>query len=259
MRTNTSTAVESRPLPDVLATLQQVATYRQVGLLLSDTGAGRTTLLRQFSAFVTGQGGRAAAVLYRAEVVNTPLSLLRFLASTFGLSIRRRRTRDLFEDVSLALRMQSTDLVVVDDAERLTALTLDTLRALRERTGVGVLLGGSVRLTHQLSQRCPALAHHVTWVHTLDCASLDDACEVVAAIPTLSRRRNYGDWLALSRTLVEASGGNMRRMVQLLGEAQRRARANHRAISSALLRRVADEMPTHTVDAGFFSANERPI
>lgn len=249
MRTNASRAVQTRPLSDVLATLQQVADWRQVGLLLSDTGAGRTTLLRQFTAFVTGRSGRAEAVLYRAEVVNTPLSLLRFLASSFGLPIRRRRTRDLFEDVGIALRMQTTNLLVVDDAERLTALTLDTLRALRERTGVGILLGGGGRLTQQISQRCPALAHHVPWVHSLDGASLDDACQVVQTNPALSRsRRNYGDWLALSRTLVEASGGNVRRMVQLLGEAQRRARAGHRPINPQLLRRVADEMPGHTVD-----------
>lgn len=233
-------ALHTHALEELDTAIEEARNTRGVVALVTATsGRGKTTLLRACAA------DDLDVVLYRAEVVNTPRSVLCALLGTLGESWSGR-TRGAFILLMEAMRQAGVRVILIDDAQRLARHTLDMLRAVQERSGVGLVLAGTAVLPRQLIQRRPELAHRTVRVHELPTAEEDDAYEFVRDTPSLGRR-SFGECVSISQELVALSGGNMRRMQQLLEAAMVRARTMHRPLSAGLLRRVAKDHLAHTL------------
>lgn len=237
------TNVETRATQEAHDVIEQTRAGRGVAVLLGETGSGKTTLLRAYQR-QTYAGGRPTVLLYRAEVVNTPLSMLRTLLAAFDVDWKGD-TRDAFPALTVEMRLHGVDAILVDDAQRLHAPTMDILRGLQERCGVALVLCGTARFRKRLVERCPELAHRVTRVYRMPLTVGEDAFAVMQGAQS-PQRRNFGDTLVMARTLAQAGGGNMRRMTQMLDEARQRARSGHRAVSERLLAQVARQWPSRT-------------
>lgn len=229
------------------ALLEHTRRTGTVSLALGQSGHGKTTLLRACCLEASaGQLESRPVLLHRAEVVNTPRSVLRALLRSLDMECKGR-TDEAFSMLTAEMRLRGVEAIVVDDAQRLARHSLDMLRGLHERTHVGLMLCGAPRLRNQLVARCPELAHRVVTVHAVPIVEGDDAYALVREMPAIQRRQ-FGEQMAISHALAEGGRGNLRRMTQLLEEAQRQARAGHRALSPQLLRRVADELPGRTLN-----------
>lgn len=229
------------------ALLEHTRRTGTVSLALGQSGHGKTTLLRACCLEASaGQLESRPVLLHRAEVVNTPRSVLRALLRSLDMECKGR-TDEAFSMLTAEMRLRGVEAIVVDDAQRLARHSLDMLRGLHERTHMGLVLCGAPRLREQLVARCPELAHRVVAVHVMAAVEGDDAYALIREQPLLQRRQ-FDEQVAISRVIVEGAHGNLRRMTQLLDEAQRRARAGHRALSPRLLRLVADELPDRTLD-----------
>jgi DNA transposition AAA+ family ATPase len=240
--------VDTSATQEAREALESLRRSGAVGVMLGDSGRGKTAFLRAYVLETSaGAPGRTPVLLHRAEVVSTPLGLLRGLLGALDI-MWEGTTRDAFPVLVAEMRLQGVEMIVVDDAHRLASHSFDLLRGLHERTRVAIALSGPERLRRVLPARCPELAHRVAAVHELLPVEDEDALHVVRESSMAGKRRSFGDWLAISQTLVEASGGNLRRMQQLLEEARRRARAGHRSVTPRLVQQVAAEMPERVID-----------
>lgn len=233
-----------------VAAREVMAQTRQTGgvtVMIGQTGSGKTTLLKSWVVDQMKDACPHGAVLYRAEVVNTPLSVLCGLLMALD-TYWTGSTRDGFPELCVQMRLHGVDTIVVDDAQRLSGPAMDVLRALHERGGFALVLCGTERFVKRLVERCPELAHRVSRVHQLGEAEGDDVFAMLRNSPLLGASRRFEERLAMSRALVEASGGNLRRMNQVLEETRRRARSGHRAVNLRLLQGTAQAMPQHTLD-----------
>jgi len=120
-------------------------------MLTGDPGAGKTMLLRACAA------DRTDVLLYRGEVVNSPLSLLKALLAQLGL-VWHGGTRVGFMAFRQLARKAGCTAVLVDDAQRLTRSTPDMLRAIHEGTGLAVVLAGTRRVGRKLVRKREELA-----------------------------------------------------------------------------------------------------
>lgn len=221
---------------DVFQAIDAAREARSVVLLVAEPGQGKTASLSEYA------GREDSVLLHRAQVVNTPRSLVRALLWSLdtpwngptnnGFAVLRRRVAEY-----------GIRIVLVDDVQRLARHTLDMLRALHEACGVGLVLAGTPQLAHLLPVRRGELAHHVRQVYALESAGLKDAIALVNTAAIGRKRRGYWERVAMARVLLEAGGGNFRRMLQIMEEARLRARRAHRPVSLRHVQEAVESSP----------------
>jgi DNA transposition AAA+ family ATPase len=120
--------------------------YRSIGIVSGYVGTGKTTALERYADDVP------AAVYLDGDPDMTPRGLLEDLAEALGVEVtgRGRRSaqptqRDLFRAVVRHLK-GSDRLVILDEADKVSASTLEHVRRLRDKARIGVVLAGTERL-----------------------------------------------------------------------------------------------------------------
>ena len=152
-----------------------------ISLFLGPSGCGKSALLGAYAQ--QGCDGRPGAVLfYRTEVVNTPLSLVRSLLGSLGLTWHGS-TRGGLDVLELLLAQAGVRMLVVDDAILLARPTLEMLRLLGERTGVQLVLAGGSHLLLHLRSRCAPLLKAVRHLHEVAPLTLADVLALLGPVP----------------------------------------------------------------------------
>lgn len=160
------------------------------------------------------------------------------LLASLGYTPSSSTHRDFWRLVG-AIKAEPVDALVVDDAHRLAGHTLETLRWLRERSGVGLVLVGPPRLQAHVVDRCVELSTHVEREHVMGGVRPHEAFAMFFV--RAGRKNGQKKWrqVAASRALASASDGNFRRLLVLLREARTIARTEHRALSPSIVMRAA--------------------
>lgn len=119
------------PFEDALQRLDYLASRKGIGLLVGPPGLGKSTLLRRFLAGLSPNAHHAA---YLRFANCSPGDLFRQIARLFGLTPGHRKT-DVMAQISERIVKLGRDqrlrpVLVIDDAQQLSAATLDELRLL---------------------------------------------------------------------------------------------------------------------------------
>jgi len=232
---------------DVFTTLEAARKSGQIALLVGPTGIGKSDILRQCASAVneTAPGGQSPILLHIADVVSTPRGLAAGLLAQLDV-LWRGTARSGLAVLKSRMRTAHVSAIVVDEAHRLAANSLEFLRELHEATGVSVILAGPLRLRGQLLAKAPELAHHVTHIHAISAwVSPTDILPFIKTGSDNRKRRSYWERVAIARRVARMAGGNMRRALQILSAARREASRRHRALSAHLL----DETTCQFLDA----------
>lgn len=163
--------VETRPAKAMLASIKYCHKYGRMGAVLSGSGTGKTTTIRQAikedpSILVVTAWARLGAIGVQQELCDA-------LKMSDGGNSRALMKR---------LKHKLTDkgrCLIVDDAHTLAFGALDAIRYIYDQTGTGVVLCGIPSLARHLSSKSEEyeqLASRVAGrVHELPEFSLDDA------------------------------------------------------------------------------------
>lgn len=123
--------------------LQWCHQRRRLGLITGDAGLGKTTALERYAS------EHRSALLLRADMTCArPHYLLRALGAALGARV----PSDQYS-AAIAVRdaLRGTDrLVIIDEAQRLSAPALEAVRDLHDAAGVGVVLCGNQAVQAQV-------------------------------------------------------------------------------------------------------------
>lgn len=164
------------------------------------------------------------------------MTVLRMLAEATGDWISGHSLDEIKSQLTDRLR-NTTKLIMVDDAEKLSDSSLTAIAEIVERTKSALVLIGSQELLKRVDSR------HLRWVreHITEWCRLPDCLcdEEVALIVEKFFEQKMAP--AIVRTAAELSGKNLKRLVQIL-RIVRRAGLESDAISATMLHNAASRL-----------------
>lgn len=122
--------------------LRLVHLKRENGLLYAQAGTGKTTTIRHYAQQYPD------VILIEVDVTDTPSVLLKNIAKKIGTS-----TSGSLNDIKEGILEKLTDsgrMIIVDEAEQLSTKSLEILRRLHDKAGIGLVLVGMPRLLSNL-------------------------------------------------------------------------------------------------------------
>lgn len=120
---------------------------RHIGVFTANMGCGKTMAVRQYATSNTG------TVLVEADPAMAPPTLLRAILKALGVQASTKSGGSvpvLFRAAVEALN-GSDQLLIIDEAECVTDASLEYLRRLHDKAGIGVVLVGTSELQAKLS------------------------------------------------------------------------------------------------------------
>lgn len=115
---------------------------RENGLLYAQAGTGKTTTIRYYAQQYPD------VILIEADVTDTPSVVLKSIAKKIGTS-----TVGSLNDIKEGILEKLTNsgrMIIVDEAEQLSTKSLEILRRLHDKAGIGLVLVGMPRLLSNL-------------------------------------------------------------------------------------------------------------
>lgn len=112
------------------------------GLLYAQAGTGKTTAIRYYAQQYPD------VILIEADVTDTPSVVLKNIAKKIGTTTTGS-LNDIKEGI-LEKLTQSARMIIVDEAEQLSTKSLEILRRLHDKAGIGLVLVGMPRLLSNL-------------------------------------------------------------------------------------------------------------
>lgn len=151
--------------------------YRNFSVLSGYVGTGKTFALKHYARTTPNTH------LIEADPTMTPTGLVKLLARLVGVT-ESVSVGDKFSTVVEQLK-DTDSLVIVDEAETLTPQQLHTLRRLRDKANIGIVLAGTEHLTGILKpahgQFDQIRSRTGFWPATVQGISLEDAAALVQA------------------------------------------------------------------------------
>lgn len=217
--------------------------HRYIGLCYGPPGVGKTLSARRFAkwdvientaqAACTREEGRPVpdallecrSVFYTAPVVNSPVRVEKAVADASRLLTGLlHQARDRYNLSSRAddQARSFTRLIVVDEVERLNVPSLEQLREIYDRGGVGMVLIGMPGIEKKLS-RYPQLFSRVGFVHRFGALNAEELRTIITqSWEQLGMDTESADFdddaMAL---IIRITGGNFRVLHRLLSQVTR--------------------------------------
>ena len=127
------------------AVCERARTYRNFGILAGYVGTGKTTALKRYADL------KKNVLLVEADPDMNAGVLLDDLIEAAGAVSTGRSLSDKFRSLVKALK-GSDRLIIIDEAEKMLPRTLEYLRRIRDKAGVGVVLAGTERLSSLINR-----------------------------------------------------------------------------------------------------------
>lgn len=174
-RTDAVTVVETSVYRLATTACTMARRYRNFAVLSAYVGTGKTYALKHYAKT------NPNVYLIEADPTMTPTGLVKLLARLVGVT-ESVSVGDKFSTVVEQLR-DTDSLVIVDEAETLTPQQLHTLRRLRDKANVGIVLAGTEHLTGLIKpmhgQFDQIRSRTGFWPQTVQAISADDATALV--------------------------------------------------------------------------------
>ena len=118
----------------------------RISLIIGAAGSGKTTALKHYADDTNG------VIYVQADVTKgSPRAALNLIVKAMGI-----KTRGTTSDILDNLIDELTDtnrLIIIDEAQHLTERSFDTLRALNDRAGVGLVYAGTPDILNRMYGR----------------------------------------------------------------------------------------------------------
>lgn len=133
------TPVETSVFRAAQAACEQARRYRNFSVFAGYVGTGKTFSLKRYAAT------HPNTYVIEASPTMTPQSLIKQLARTV-VGMEKGSIADKFDEIIASLK-NTDSLIIVDEAETLTAHQLHTIRRIRDLAGIGIVLAGTEHLS----------------------------------------------------------------------------------------------------------------
>ena len=221
--------------------------YRYIGVCYGSPGVGKTLSARRYARWdlvdsivpgymgpeeldLPASVGACRAVLYTPTVDNTPGriaqevgSLRQSLSYAVDDAIRTRRGREL-----RGAPPDRTEMILVDEADRLKMSELEQLRDIYDRGPLGLVLIGMPGIEKQLA-RYPQLYSRVGFVHQFRTLEADEVHLILERkwrqLEPKLKPDEFADAEAIA-AIIRVTAGNFRLIQRLLAQIERILRIN---------------------------------
>jgi DNA transposition AAA+ family ATPase len=215
---------------------------RYIGLCYGAPGVGKTLSARSYSRwdtvgpalehvrFLEAKTSMLAdntrTVFYTPTVHNTPRSIehdVRELHHALGWAIERNADPDRSLDDLISGHDDHTELIIIDEADRLKTPSLEALRDHHDRTGAGLILIGMPGIERRLA-RYPQLYSRVGFLHHYQPLSAAEQVFVLSRRwPELGLDEDSDDFTAneARATILRVTSGNFRLTTRLVAQIHR--------------------------------------
>lgn len=198
-----------------------------IGLVTGEAGIGKTYAVKEYVRRNHG------VILIEADATYTVRHLFQELAAAVGVQAKGD-THFYLEEVIRKLT-NSKRLIIVDESEHLNVKSLDVVRRINDRAGIGILLVGLPAFLHYLRGRKG------------DYTYLFSRIGVFTEVKNLSRIEmeqiitlNLGEIdAAAMKAILNAVLGNGRRLMKLIRRSERIARINELPITAKVVEEAA--------------------
>lgn len=120
----------------VYSDLDYLKVTNHISLIIGAAGSGKTTALKHYADENNG------VVYVQADVTKgSPRAALNLIVKAMGL--KKRGTSSEMLDTLIDELTDTNRLIIIDEAQHLTERSFDTLRALNDRAGVGLVYAGT--------------------------------------------------------------------------------------------------------------------
>lgn len=198
----------------------------EIGVCYGDAGLGKTDAVKEYAR------RNSDVILIEADLGYTAKVLFQELHKRLGMD-GRGPIHELFDDVVAKLK-DSGRLIIIDEAEHLPYRSLELLRRVYDKAGVGIMLVGMPRLIANLRGKKGEYAQlysRVGVASRLENLKAQDTENIVSSvIPSAN-----GLW----KIYHETSYGNTRRLCKLLLRSIRVAEINKMPVSHEIVRETA--------------------
>ncbi len=198
-----------------------------IGLVTGEAGIGKTFAVKEYVKRNHG------VILIEADATYTVRHLFQELANAVGVQAKGD-THFYLEEVIRKLK-NSKRLIIVDESEHLNVRSLDVIRRINDRAGIGILLVGLPAFLHYLRGRKG------------DYTYLFSRIGVFSEVKTLSQgemnqiiKINLGEIEAPAmKRIQQVVMGNGRRLIKLIRRAERIARINELPVNAKVIDEAA--------------------
>lgn len=127
------------------AVCERAFTYRNFGILAGYVGTGKTTALKHYA------DNHSNVLLIEADPDMNAGVLLTDLLEAAGAVSSGKSIADKFRSLVKSLK-GSDRLIIIDEAEKMMPRTLEYLRRIRDKAGIGIVLAGTERLSSLINR-----------------------------------------------------------------------------------------------------------
>lgn len=130
----------------VYADLNYLRVTNRISLIIGAAGSGKTTALKHYANDTNG------VIYVQADVTkSSPRAALNLIVKAMGIKVRGT-TSDILDNLIDELT-DTNKLIIIDEAQHLTERSFDTLRALNDRAGVGLVYAGTPDILNRMYGR----------------------------------------------------------------------------------------------------------
>jgi DNA transposition AAA+ family ATPase len=177
--------------------------FQEIGVCYAEAGLGKTEASREYVR------EKSDALLIEADPGYTPTVLFNELHDRLGNGGRHNLHQTFQSCVSRLCN--SGRFLIIDEAEQLPYKSLELLRRLHDKSGIGILLTGMPKLLHNLRGyrgQYSQLYSRVGMAVKLEALTKGDTENII--------KRQLGDTNGLWRVFHKECGGNTRRLFKMI-------------------------------------------
>ena len=197
-----------------------------IALVLGPAGIGKTMLRLALTRDLAPQPALRIVALDRPDEWSTDVAFLKAVSAVLGGEVAGRTTLDLLTEIetilAIAVDEDHQQLLLIDDAHRLTSSQLELLRTVSsiEPNSLSIVLFAEPELDERIARR-RSLAGRITMRHTLNPLNSNDAVELLHHRLTVAGAEEAEALFdgGACNALVVQSGGNPGALIALAAKA----------------------------------------
>lgn len=197
-------------------------------IVIGEAGMGKTMALKEYANHNQG------TILIEADPTYSPKILVKTLAEALGLT-PQGSIHEIMDDIVQKLK-GSERLIIIDEAELLTYKSLEIIRRIHDKSGVGLILAGMPRLRANLrgaKGEYKQLYSRIGMQLDLKTRLSNEALQKDLAMLV----EDYLQSADLAPVFAEYSNNNPRRLSKLMRGAKRLASVNQTPINAEMIKR----------------------